>query len=94
MDKLITFFKQVDKQEHFMGCALVVFMLQEVVPLWAACVAVVTLAAWKEWVYDKARPANHTVDPLDFAAGVLGVVLAAGWILGVPIARTLLTSVQ
>lgn len=35
----------------------------------------VAVAAWKEWVYDAARPAEHTVDPRDFAATVLGGLL-------------------
>lgn len=37
----------------------------------------IVFAVWKEWIYDKARPTEHSVDPWDFVATVLGGLLVA-----------------
>lgn len=54
-------------------------------------VAAAAAGATKEWIYDRARPESHTVDPRDFwftaAGGALGSGLAAGADIAIGIGR-------
>ena len=72
-----------DKQQHFLGgfcIAIVVAAVAGFAGLWTVLAAVFGLIAatavgvWKEFIYDAARPATHTVDVKDLVATVAGGV--------------------
>ena len=63
-----------DKQGHMLSGALLAFPFALFSPVLALAL-VIAAGAWKEWVYDKARPLEHTVDVWDFIATVAGGLL-------------------
>lgn len=74
-----------DKLKHFLGGAVIAFMVARGVFMVfhllvaAALIGVVVagaIGAWKEWVYDAARP-EHTVDVFDFLATLFGGAVGA-----------------
>ena len=60
-----------DKARHALLGAAIAFILSPIHPALALAV-VIAAGSWKEWVYDKARPKDHTVDARDFYATVAG----------------------
>lgn len=65
----------VDKVAHALGGFLLSFSLNLAGYPKLGLLVAISAGAYKEWVYDKARPASHTVDPMDFAATSLGGVV-------------------
>lgn len=63
-----------DKQGHLLMGALIASPIALASPALALAV-VIAAGAWKEWVYDKARPTEHTVDVRDFYATMAGGLL-------------------
>lgn len=86
MEALLARFNTIpaDKARHALLGAAIAFVLSPIHPA-LALVAVIAAGAWKEWVYDKSRPKDHTVDVRDFFATVAGGLLvclpAWRWIL-------------
>ncbi len=73
----MNYFKQRDKQLHFLGGAVLSFIFSFISPLLGLFIAV--LIGWLKEEYDSRHPKNHTSDPLDMFAtwlgGVAGVIV-------------------